>query len=261
MSSAAAYIARLAAHGQHHFSTSDAQAALGSNRPAVDAALLRLKKQGQIATPHRGFHVIVPPEYRNLGCLPAEQFVPQLMDHLAEVYYAALLSAAQIHGAAHHRPQQFQVMVAKNRRPIVCGKVQVTFVARGNLANTPVIQMNTPRGFLRVSSPEATALELVGYAGHCGGLDTVAGVLEELMERVEMKTLSQVARSCPVAWSQRLGYLLDLLGFAERIEPLAAHVQVRARTTAPLVRSRSTVGAPCNARWKLAINAQVEPDL
>jgi hypothetical protein len=28
-------------------------------------------------------------------------------------YYAGLLSAAQYHGAAHHRPQEFQIVVAK----------------------------------------------------------------------------------------------------------------------------------------------------
>ena len=52
--------------------------------------------------PFRGFHVIVQPEYRALGCLPADQFVPQLMEHLGLVVdYAGLLTAASLHGAAH----------------------------------------------------------------------------------------------------------------------------------------------------------------
>jgi hypothetical protein len=59
----------------------------------------------------RGFHVIVPPEYRSLGCLPPEQFAPALMETLGMPYYAGLLSAAQFHGAAHQRPQVFQVVV------------------------------------------------------------------------------------------------------------------------------------------------------
>lgn len=58
--------------------------------------------------PFRGFHVIVPPEYRNLGCLPPDQFVPQLMEHLGLVYYAGLLSAARLHGAAHRAPMVFK---------------------------------------------------------------------------------------------------------------------------------------------------------
>jgi len=45
--------------------------------------------------PYRGFYVIVSPEYRSLGCRPAEQFIPDLMEYLGEVYYAGLLSAAE----------------------------------------------------------------------------------------------------------------------------------------------------------------------
>src|SRR5262245_58700523 len=115
MRPAARYVADLASRGRYHFTTEDARKALRVSVPAVRAALRRLKGHGELADPHRGFHVIVPPEYRRLGCLPPEQFVPQLMEHLGEPYYVALLSAAEIHGAAHHRPQCFQVMVARNR--------------------------------------------------------------------------------------------------------------------------------------------------
>jgi hypothetical protein len=146
MPTAAQYVSDLAAKGRYEFTTADAQRALGTSLPAVRASLRRLKRRREIADPHRGFHVIVPPEYRRLGCLPPDQFVPQLMDHLGEKYYVALLSAAELHGAAHQRPQTFQVMLAKNRRPLVCGAVHVTFVARRDLARTPVVEMNTPRG-------------------------------------------------------------------------------------------------------------------
>src|ERR1700753_361629 len=101
MPRAAEFIVELAARGRYHFTTDEAVASLGGHVPAVRAALRRLKAKGQIADPHRGFHVVVPPEYRRLGCLPADQFVPQLMEQLAEVYYVALLSAAELHGAAH----------------------------------------------------------------------------------------------------------------------------------------------------------------
>jgi len=42
--------------------------------------LSRLAAKGAIASPAREFYLIVPPEYRGLGCLPAEQFVPALME-------------------------------------------------------------------------------------------------------------------------------------------------------------------------------------
>jgi predicted transcriptional regulator of viral defense system len=261
MFAAAKYILQLAASGRHHFTTDEAVAALGGSVLTVRAALRRLKAKGEIADPHRGFHVIVPPEYRRLGCLPADQFVPQLMQHLGVTYYVALLSASEIHGAAHQRPQSFQVMVKQNRRSLECGKVRVQFVARKDLERTPVVEKNTGRGVLRVASPEATAFELVGYADQCGGLDNVASVLAELVETIDPPKLLAAAKLCPIVWVQRLGYLLDVGGHSELSEVLVPHVQEHAHVAAPLVRARSRAGSEHASRWKLAVNASVEPDL
>jgi len=112
---------------------------------AAKLALLRLAKQGLVASPARGFCVTVPPAYQQLGYLPADQFIPALMERQGLTYYAGLLSAAQYHGAAHHRPQECQVAVAKNRRPIMCGAVSVAFVARKRIGEVPVQSSNTPR--------------------------------------------------------------------------------------------------------------------
>src|SRR5438067_7615098 len=99
------YLARLAASGRYHFGSGEAQQALGVSPAAAKLALHRLSKQGLIASPARGFYVIVPPEYRSLRSLPADQFIPALMQRLGLAYYMGLLSAAQYHGAAHQRPQ------------------------------------------------------------------------------------------------------------------------------------------------------------
>ena len=52
------------------------------------------------------------------------------MDHLGLAYYAGLLTAAEYHGAAHQRPQVFQVVVEENRPEVSCGKIRVWFIAR-----------------------------------------------------------------------------------------------------------------------------------
>src|SRR5580658_7844029 len=98
------YVERLAATGRYHFDSGEAQSALGVSAAAAKVALHRLAKQRLIASPARGFYVIVPPEYRSLGCLPADQFIPALMQRRGLLYYAGLLSAAQYYGAAHQRP-------------------------------------------------------------------------------------------------------------------------------------------------------------
>jgi predicted transcriptional regulator of viral defense system len=261
MGAIANYIQGLLQRGRHHFTTEEAIAALGGDRSAVSRALLRLKNKGDLATPLRGFYVVVPPEYRSLGCLPAEQFVHQLMEHLGTPYHVALLSAAELHGAAHQRPQRFQVMVDRRRASIECGSVAVDFHVRNDLDRVSTLAVNTPRGHLRVSSPEATAVELVGYAKHAGGLDNVATVLSELAESISPEKLLEEARKAPLAWAQRLGFLLDLVGRSDVAEDLLPFVQVRARRVVPLEASSPRTGAKRSARWRVAINVDVEPDL
>jgi predicted transcriptional regulator of viral defense system len=251
----------LASRGTYHFTTKEAAALLGSSLVAARAALRRLQRKGIIATPYRGFHVIVPPEYRSLGCLPADQFVPQLMELLGLDYYAALLTAGRYHGAAHQQPQIFQVMVAKNRPGIACGDIRVAFVARRNVADVPKARFNTPRGHLAVSTPEATAFDLVGYPQHAGGLDNVATVVAELAEVLDSEVLASLAPLSPVPWAQRLGYLLERVGAAEKAEPLSRYVAEEVNETTALVPSAPAEGAPAHPRWRLLVNVQVEPDL
>ena len=259
--SARDYVAALAASGRYQFTSKEAQGALSVSAEAAKLALGRLAKQGLIASPARGYHVIVPPEYRSLGCLPAEQFIPDLMQRLGLQYYAGLLSAAQFHGAAHHRPQEFQVMLAKARRPIVCGSVRVAFFVHKNIAATPIQAFNTPRGTVLVSTPEATAFDLVGYQSHVGGLDNVATVLGELSEILDPDKLAVIAIATPVPWAQRLGYLLDKVEAGGRALALQAFVKLHAKQVASLLPAAPAAGAVWNENWKLVINAEVEPEL
>lgn len=210
--------------------------------------------------PAQGFYVIVPPEYRRLGCLPGEQFVPQLMEHRGLAYYVGLLSAAQYHGAAHHKPQVFQVLVEKNQRPIACGAVKVAFIKRRAIAHVPTTTRNTPRGVLRLSTAEATAVDLMGYPEHAGSLDQVATVLSELAEQIDPAKLVLAAQAAPLAWAQRLGYLLELVGSADRTELLAAYVRDQRVAVTPLSPSEKTNPSKRNHRWRLDINVQVEAE-
>lgn len=251
----------LPAKGKYDFTMPVAKKLLGSSDAAVHSTIQRLRRKGDIAMPYRGFYLIVPPEYRILGCLPAEQFIPLLMEQIGEGYYAGLLSAAQYHGAAHHRPQVFQVVTAGNKAPLECGKVRVDFIARKNVKEMPTCAINTPRGMLRLSSPETTAFDLVGYPHHSGGLDNVATILAELAEKLDPIELARIAELSPLTWAQRLGYLLDLVEISEKTEALAGYLGARRLVVTPLVPSRSIDGAEKNQRWQLLVNAEIEAEL
>jgi predicted transcriptional regulator of viral defense system len=255
------FVSSLAVGGRYSFASREAQSALGVSPVAAKLALNRMAKQGGIASPARGFYVIVPPEYRSLGCLPADQFIPDLMKSLGQTYYAGLLSAAQYHGAAHHRPQEFQVFLAKNRRPIQCGRVRVAFIARKRITDVPVQSFNTPRGTILVSTPEATAIDLVGYQHHAGGLDQVATILSELVENIDPVKLAAAAQTAPIPWAQRLGYLLERIDAGKKVSALKAYVQEHARLAAVLLPTAPRAGSRRDDDWNLYVNEDVEAEI
>jgi len=259
--SAIKFISELMARGQYCFNTKEAIDALGSTDVATRAALRRLRQKGGLAMPYKGFYVIVSPEFRDNGCLPASHFIPSLMEHLGVKYYAGLLSAAEYHGAAHHRPQVFQVVVAINRPGIACGKVRVEFVARKNMDKIPTEDVKTPREYLKISAPAATAFDLVGYPHHAAGLDNVATILSELHEKIDGTILANIAGHSPIAWAQRLGYLLDLVGAQDKAEELAKYVAFKKPVPTPLVPSQPFHGTSPLKRWNILVNARVEAEV
>lgn len=254
------YTRKLAATGHYSFTSAEAQHALGVSAAATKLALYRLMREGELASPARGFYVIVPPEYMSLGCLPAEQFIADLMKRAGQLYYVALLTAAQYYGAAHHRPQEFQVMLAKSRRAIHCGRVRVAFFVRKRL-EVSLQSFNTPRGPIQVSSPEATALDLIGYQHRIGGLDQALTIVAELAERLNPQKLVAAAHMSPLPWAQRLGYLLEQVGAADKVAALKTYIHSEARETTALSPGASAVGVRRDPHWKLIVNADVEPDV
>lgn len=107
-------------------------------------------------------------------------------------------------------------MLAKARRPIHCGNVRVAFIVRKRRSDLALQNINTPRGTILISTPEATAVDPVGYHHHAGGLDQVVTILSELADQSDPQTVVAAAQTAPIPWAQRFGYLLEKIGAAEK---------------------------------------------
>ena len=151
-------------------------------------------------------------------------------------------------------------MLGKPRRPVECGKVRVVFHVRKHIADVPVQHINTPRGMVAVSTPEATAFDLIGYEAQIGGLDAVATVLVDLAEKLDPEKLAVLAPTAPLPWAQRLGYVLEHIDEAPKANLLKDYVRARARDVTVLQPSARTEGHPRNRDWKLIVNADVEAE-
>jgi hypothetical protein len=60
-------------------------------------ALKRLVDKEQIISIHKGYYLIIPPQYRSKGILPSTLFLDAFMKELNRPYYLALLNAAAYH--------------------------------------------------------------------------------------------------------------------------------------------------------------------
>lgn len=251
------------ARGRYTFTREQALDGLGRSELGVNKSLMRLVRQRRLAAPRRGFYVIVPAEYDLAGSPPATWFIDDLMQFLGRPYYVGLLSAAAQHGAGHQQAQKFQVMTDVPLRPVAVGRVRIEFFKNAHLGSTPTLKVKTSTGSMAVSTPEATALDLVRYAKSAGHLGNVATVLAELAERLAPERLLEVVEATKVEVSvvQRLGFLLELVEHGALAEPLFTWVDHLAPAYVALRPDRPSKQVRRNERWRLLVNEDVEPDL
>ena len=202
------------------------------------------------------------------GSVPATYYIDQLMSYLQKPYYVCMLSAAEMLGAAHQRPQQFSVMTTfPKRRTVSTRNVTIDWFYRDGLPEEALITKNTETGTIRISNPLLTAADLVQYQQHVGGLSRVATILEELSEQIDInKQFTPLATYVKkVVWQrwQRLGYILENVVGEKN---LADDLYEQLRTSSgyfkyqPLSTSAEDNPSSRDRRWKININVEIETD-
>ncbi|MBU1743246.1 MAG: type IV toxin-antitoxin system AbiEi family antitoxin [Proteobacteria bacterium] len=257
----AAHLDVLQAGGRYTFTSDEVAAATGRSSIAVQSALRRLRQMGRIATPRRGFHVIVPLEYRSAGSPPPSWFIDDLMRHLGHTYYVGILTAAALHGAAHQQPMVFHVVADGAARPMTAGRGTIEVHASRSVGALPVTRVQTETGTMAVGTPETTAFDLVRFPAAAGHWSHVATVLAELAESLDGARLVEVAPRVRLPDVQRLGWLLGFLGEGARAEPLATWLSGRRTTVVRLRTDRPADVLAVDPTWRLIPNEQVEADL
>lgn len=186
----ATYIKKLRSFGQLSFTLEHAIKDLNASRRSIIAAAYRLKKKGEIISPAKGLYIIIPPEDQPYGCISAEDLVPLLAKYMGFDYYVSLLSAGMYYGAAHQRPAVFQIFIDKNvSRRLKCGQIVIDHAYKKSLKGIPTKSFTVRTGYLKVSTPEVTAMDLLKHTIKSGGLDNVATVLSELIESIDTTKL------------------------------------------------------------------------
>lgn len=256
------FINKTRANGRYSFTIQEAEAALELSKIPVLNALSRLKQHKLIVSPAKGFYLIIPPEYQAYGCLPADMFVPELMKYFNQAYYVGFLSAAQFYGATHQKPQQFQIVTLKKRRPIECGRIRIEFIANKKVSQIPIKKFNTSAGVISVSTPEVIAHDLVSAPRLGAGVNNVVTVLTELAGNIDAQQLINLTTIySDLFWQQRLGYFFELLGFNQIADVLFKNLANKKLNWVKLISNAPYKNLQRDKKWKIIINTHVESDL
>lgn len=258
-----AYIENLQSQGRYCFSRKEAVQALKLTEIAFRLAVSRLAKKIKVARIYGDFYIIIPLEYKEIGCLPAPWFIDDLMRYLKIDYYVGLLSAAALHGAAHQQPMVFQVITNKVLNPIKAGRLRIEFHYKKKIDPAISQPTKTETGTMRVSNPEMTAYDIVKYIDAAGQINNVTTVLQELQEKINTKIFSQYAEQnfFEVSVVQRLGFLLEYLFPNLDLNKLADWVKQKKPRYRLLVAGSSAPILERNKRWCILINETIEQDL
>lgn len=232
---------------------------------AVKFALKRLADKGKILSIHKGYYLILPPQYSSKGILPPGLFLDTFMKFLERPYYVALLNAAAYHGASHQQPQEYFIMTTFPVLRATHKKgMKINYISVKHIPEKLLTQRKTEAGYLNVSNPALTATDLIQFEKRIGGLNRATTVLNELAEVLQPADFNPVLLDyVPATALQRLGYLLE---FACQKSELADALYESMKKhplncfRIPLKASAATKGFSSENRWKVIVNTEIEID-
>lgn len=228
-------------------------------------ALKRLVDKERIISIHKGYYLIIPPQYKSKGILPPALFLDAFMKELDRPYYLALLNAAAYHGASHQQPQEFFVVTSfPVLRPMQKKGLKVNYISKKEIPEKLLDTKKTESGYLRISNPALTATDLIQYAKRVGGINRVATVLAELVESIQPDAFNlYLLQHVPATALQRLGYLLEKV-FDNQTLAGALYKALKQNNIPlfriPLKASTSGKGFVSDEKWKVIINTTIEID-
>jgi predicted transcriptional regulator of viral defense system len=260
------WVETLQRKGNYSFSLKQIKEDLSSySEEAIKSSLRRLSKKNKIISIHKGYYLIIPPQYSMRGILPPSLFLDGFMKFLERPYYVGLLNAAAFFGAAHQQPQEYFVVTTfPVLRPTNKKGIKVNYISKKSFDSKLLIDRKTESGYLKVSSPILTAVDLIQFEKRVGGINRVATVLNELVEEIKAENFDSIFfDEVPATTIQRLGYLIEYeignITLADKLYISSLDHGIK-YFRIPLKASSQTKGFSSLNRWKVIVNIEIEID-
>jgi hypothetical protein len=253
---ARAFIEKTLAKGRVGFSLDELIEGTGLSPTAAKSQLLRLDGWTVRVARMQRYFLIVSPEHRAFGGPPVGWWLDDYFGWLGRPYYLALQSAAATYGSEPQALQITQVMTDSPRREIKIGRQRVHFFVKRRIERTSTALPTNAFAPLRVSTPEATAFDLIRYESRIGGIGGVIETLAPLLPLMRPGELSRVlnAEDEPTI-AQRMGYIFERLG-ASRLADTIRQSLPRSLALVPLSSPRAYPGGDGESKqWRVLDNS------
>lgn len=254
----------LLANGRISFSLDQAKEAFPAHtETAIKRSLNRLSVKGDIVSIYKGYYLIISSQYASRGILPPTIYIEALMKYLKRPYYMGLLNAAAFHGAAHQQPQEFFVFTSfPVLRDTKRKGIRVNYISIKKFPTALLEERKTESGYLKVSSPELTVIDLIHFEKRVGGLDRVTTVLNELTDEIKPEKLNGAfLKEVSAVSVQRLGFILEKVlektELAEQLYESCKKEKIKFNRK-PLKASGKVKGFQYDEKWKIIINTNIE---
>jgi predicted transcriptional regulator of viral defense system len=239
------------------FTNKEAEDILGASSVATLLVLHRLKKKQEIVTITQGLYAILEPSERKHG-IRLFPIIDAIMKFKKLPYYVGLLSGADFYGATHHKPMVLQVMIDRRTTFRKSKQLRLDFHHKKAFPDFGIEKKKLPSGYVNLSSPALTALDVISYAYACGGFDNVSQVIHDLKEKITKKDLVKCCKKYgDIQTVQRLGLLLEYFGYPQNnLEPIKTWINAKNPNFVNLVISPKKQG-PKNDSWRIIRNEKI----
>lgn len=210
---------RLAEQDKHIFTFAEAHAILGVSNAATRKLLSGLLEKKWLITLTRGKYLVVPMSAGEKAEVSESWFV--VAKYLAEPrrYFLSHYSAMEIHNMTTQPISTVFISTPHKKREIesLGATFRFVYIDDSKMWGSTEIWA-TPAERVRVSNLERTVIDCLNNPKLCGGISEIAkGIYARWSDIESAKLLVDVRRFNSKAVAKRLGFLLELYGFAGEI--------------------------------------------
>jgi len=246
--------------GKRIFTYKDAVAAFGFSDRRLRELLSMLVKRGWLQRIEKGTYLILPFEAGREREWTEHEFL--IASHLIEPYYIGFRSALNYYGYTEQISRT--VFIASTKRKMKSSReiagVTYRLVSLSERKFFGFKPLSIDGNMVNISEPEKTIVDCLDRLRYCGGVSEVAKALWYGRDELDFTRIAEYSRrNGNRAASQRLGYLIEILGFkADKAVDILFQI-ISSRYA--LLDTLSERKGKYIERWKVIVNVPPEDQL